>query len=345
MSKKVGILTFHDGINFGAFMQAYSLQKALMNLGLNVNIVNYKSRYHWLREYVHVLKKDFRIISNIKKILKFRSVQDRYMRKGDFSFNISNAVDQYDVVIFGSDEIWNVNNGFFGFNAAYYGHGMGKRVKRIAFAPSCGSSMLGDYKSQLVKQELLEFQALSARDLNTKKIIEELTDRDVEILPDPTFLVSHDREVVEPSTRDYVLVYSDKLPRTDIERVRNFSAKHDKKIVSVGFRHDWCDENYIDIDPFEWLGYIRSAEFVFTTMFHGTLFSLMFNRQICLLSDPYRTNKFSYIIEYFGLEDALYDEHIDIDYVAFNGQKNIFQLKGISYLKDMLNVERRITIN
>jgi hypothetical protein len=333
---KIGIITFHDGINYGAFMQAYSLHKAVTELGFDSEFINYKSRRHWLREYIHVLKKDLNIISNFMKLLKFRRLQKKHLPMSAFSFDIRKIASSYDPILFGSDEVWNVKNGFFGFNRTYFGAGISPTITRIAYAPSCGSSEPGDDKFDLVSRELCAFGALSVRDLNSLDIIYAVTKKEVALVPDPTLLVDFEEEAVAPSESDYVLVYSDKLPASEVRRIKRYADERGKKIISIGFTHNWCDESYIDIDPFEWLGFIKEADFVFTTMFHGTLFSLIFNRQMCLLVDTYRTNKFSYMLTYFQLESCIFDEEIDIDYEEFNDKKAGFRAVGLAYLRNSI---------
>jgi hypothetical protein len=334
---RVGIVTFHDGINFGAFMQAYSLHKAVTKLGFDVEFIDYKSKRHWLREYIHILKKDLRFYSNFRKILKFRRLQKQHLPMGNFSFDIKKNTVSYDLILFGSDEVWNVNNGFFGFNSAYFGAGVSPSIHRVAYAPSCGSSNAGDHKFDWVREELCAFDALSVRDLNSYDAIHTVSGKEVALVPDPTLLVDFEEEVVAPNVSDYVLVYSDKLPDSEVDRIKQFAVDREKRIVSIGFTHDWCDENHINIDPFEWMGFIKNADFVFTTMFHGTLFSLIFNRQMCLLADSYRTNKFSYMLKYFRIENCIFDQKIDIDYEQFNKRKAEFRKVGLSYLRSSIN--------
>ena len=49
--QKFGIVTYHDGFNFGAFLQVYALQRTLDKLGVLSEIINYKSPSHSYWEY------------------------------------------------------------------------------------------------------------------------------------------------------------------------------------------------------------------------------------------------------------------------------------------------------
>lgn len=335
--RKIGILTFHDGFNFGAFMQVFSLQQALQGLGHQVEIINYKSMYHWIREYIHIIKKNNTPIDNIKKILKFKTLQNNSLRMGNFSFEIKNINKSYDIVFFGSDEIWNVKNGFFGHNYIYFGKSFPKTIKKIAYAPSCGSTTIDAVELIGLKEELLNFTSIGVRDYNTYNIVKQLTGESPAIVPDPTFLIDHSQHIKFPKSKNYILVYSDKLPVMEIERIKKFAISHHKKLISVGFHQDWCDENYISIDPFEWLGYIHNADYIFTTMFHGTIFSILFNKQFSLLMDPYRTNKFGYILEYFELDKEQLNGNREINYQSINLKIKEFRKNGLLFIKNSID--------
>ena len=42
---KIGIITFHRAVNYGAVLQAYALQHALEGLGAQAEILDYRNRY------------------------------------------------------------------------------------------------------------------------------------------------------------------------------------------------------------------------------------------------------------------------------------------------------------
>lgn len=47
---KVGILTFHEGYNHGAFLQAFCMVRAVRDAGGDPVLINYKNRRLWYLE-------------------------------------------------------------------------------------------------------------------------------------------------------------------------------------------------------------------------------------------------------------------------------------------------------
>ncbi|MCK0161194.1 polysaccharide pyruvyl transferase family protein [Allomuricauda sp. F6463D] len=303
---KIGILTFHDGINFGAFLQAYSTKQKLELLGHQVEIINYKDTWFAFKELAYAFRMNGKFVKNAKKIWKFRSAH-KLMDMTKPNSDLASFEDKYDVVFFGSDEIWNINNLGFGYDLSYFGKGL-RNTKKIAYAPSFGSTKSDDEKLSLVKEYLLDFDAISVRDNNSQKIAEKLTGTKPTIVPDPTFLVDQLNWAVEPEIEEeYILVYAYVLKPEHIKAMKQFSKEKKIKLVSVGFYYSWCDENYLGISPFEWIGFFKKAKYVFTSMFHGTIYSILTRRNFTTFMDPYRLQKFSYLLDTLDIHDRIFD--------------------------------------
>ena len=122
---KIGILTTHDEINPGAYLQAYALQRVLTKMGYANEIISYKMPRYMFREYkAYLLHRNPKILVNsFRKMLKFYRVQRR-LRATDLTFSVSrvNEMD-YDLIILGSDEIWNFKNCIGVDVPLYYSYG------------------------------------------------------------------------------------------------------------------------------------------------------------------------------------------------------------------------------
>lgn len=94
---KIGILTFHDGINFGAFLQAYSTKQKLELLGHQVEIINYKDTWFAFKELAYAFRMNGKFASNAKKIWKFRSAH-KLMDMTKPNSDLASFEDKYDVV-------------------------------------------------------------------------------------------------------------------------------------------------------------------------------------------------------------------------------------------------------
>ena len=167
---KIGILTHHYINNFGAFLQAYSLQKAVEELCPDdeVYIIDYVNRKHfvinvggWFRFYRE--KENFlNWIQKIKVPFTFAKARKKYMNLTKICYDARNIEKlNLDYIIIGSDEVWNYKE-TKGNAKVKFGVGLEKE-ELVAYAPSVGQTIdmtVPDY----VKNAILMFMGVSARD-------------------------------------------------------------------------------------------------------------------------------------------------------------------------------------
>jgi len=300
---KLGILTFHDGINFGAFAQVYSLQECLKELGHDVAVLNYKSRGHWIREYMAFLrtKQPRLFINNLRKIWKFRKVQAAFLNRSRFSFSLQRLKHlALDAVIVGADEVWNFETRLIGFDPTFFVPQLAN-TPYIAYAPSFGSVGPSTRVPSELVDGLRQFNRISVRDNNSKDLIAKNLDLDVPVTLDPTFLFPTEKNAVKPNRSGYWLYYGTEINAEYQQAILKLAHQHGKALVAIGYIANWADENPVDIDPFEWMGWIASADFVITTMFHGTIYSILQKVQFATLITEYRKNKLTPMMENLSL--------------------------------------------
>lgn len=324
---RVGILTFHDGINHGAFMQAFSLYQFLRQNGYNAEIINYKNVDHLKNEFRAFLltkrPKDF--VSNISKILAFKRDQ-KVMNLGKLEVKSSRVSDSYDIIVVGSDIVWNYKWSFLGNDPIYFGRNLNCK-KLISYAPSFGNVSVNDSRPSHVISGIQSFDAISVRDANSADIVESIVGSRPQIVLDPTFLIDSIpyEKGCKKCDSDYLLVYAYLLQPEEIQSAIEFSRSKGLKIVSVGYSNKWADENIVSLGPFEWLSYIRNANFVLTSTFHGTIFSIKYERNfVTSINDSIR-NKTVGLLEEIGLINRCVESsnvdpifEIDIDYQMVN---------------------------
>ena len=171
---RIGILTYHDGLNHGAYLQAFATMRILQEAGHDIRIINYKNREHWLQEDVRPWFKYRRPVRFIDRIKKQRAFKEDHKRFAMTAFTKSPDKVQkldFDVVVVGSDVVWNYK--IFGFDALYFGKLPARRV--ISYASSFGWANLEGKHPDGVEQGLKSFDAISVRDSNTWKIVKEYT--------------------------------------------------------------------------------------------------------------------------------------------------------------------------
>lgn len=327
---KIGILTFHDGINHGGYFQAFSTYSFLKSKGYNVEIINYKNKTHWLGEYKAFLfaKNPRVLVSNVKKILAFKKDQEQ-MNLGIFTKDASKIKENYDVIIVGSDVVWNYEWDFLGKDPIYFGHGLSCK-KWISYAPSfgavdCENTVIPSY----VSQGLQKFERISVRDENSKCLVKQACGKEAKIVLDPTFLFeTNGMEMPIKVNEPFILVYAYSLRVTDITQIKAFAKKNGLKVVAVGYDQPWADFNVINLGPFEWIGYFDKATYVLTGTFHGTLFSLKYRKNFIASNNKGISNKTKTILSKLGLLDRLTEgefnfEQLYVKSIDYNQVNNI----------------------
>ncbi|MFC1710087.1 polysaccharide pyruvyl transferase family protein [Patescibacteria group bacterium] len=313
--KKVGIITYHDGINYGAYFQAHSLFRLLEEVfKLDVEFINYKSLRHRLLEnlvFYHRFYDLQYLRNNINKIYKFKKAQSKFKVSRKVISKTWFRKIKYDYVFYGSDEIWNFKNPLVGFNPIYFGSFVDS--EKVSYAPSFGSLSDSIKLSEKIVSELSTFKSISVRDKNSQQIILKNLRKKVPIVLDPTLLIGDELTPVLPKSKGYVLVYTTKIDDKILESIKMFAYKHNKQLISVGYYYSWCDRSYVDVGPSEWLGFYENADYVITSMFHGTIYAIKSKKNFVSIITEYRRNKLSSFLEEIGLKSRILTKPKDLD--------------------------------
>ena len=300
---KIGIVTIYKCYNYGSFYQAYGLFRYLQEQGHDAELIRldtlYNLKYRLRRQFTRDIPRDFfslRLLMGYTNDWRLYKIADK--QKGD-----------YDLVIIGSDEIWNINNKSFSCLPEYYGVSL-PDTKTISYASCVGRAVVEDFAE---RQDLLDgikrLDAVSARDAVTQQFLE--TVREDSIVPrviDPSFLVDW-HTIEKPCQRKgYILVYTydGYWGFTDafIEASKSFAASVNLPLICVGFRNTWCDE-YIACGPRAFLGYLHNADYVITDTFHGSAMSIQYQKQfVCMGEGKAKTDS---LLEEFGLLSRRYN--------------------------------------
>lgn len=327
---KVGIVTLYDSLNYGAYLQAYALQKFVKNMGHEVEFLNISTFYHKKIIYRSLINKRTKaLIFNFKKFRSFKQSFSK-LRVADIFYLKSKTY--YDAVIIGSDEIWNLINPTFDHLPIFFGNEINTK-NIITYAPSCGNSTLKHISNDInASKGLKKINSFSARDENTLEIIEKLTEKKPTLVLDPTLLLGdfeEDEKYIEK--KGYILVYTYGFNDKKIENAKVLAKKKNLKLVSAGFYNKWCDEN-LSGSPFEFLTLIKNADYVITDTFHGTLFSIIYKKQFGVFAKG--KIKVESILRQLNLENRILYEDKEIE-STINDQ--------INYKKvyDILEVKRR----
>lgn len=318
---KIGILTFHNAENYGAVLQAYALKRFLtLNYPHFVfEIVNYDGNkisedYRLIRGLNYFNHKSY-IRRLISFIMQFVYLPQKYsLKKIFFTFRkkilieTDNKFNDFDCIIYGSDQIWNTNltnNDMVFFGDSFAG-------KKIAYAASAGSELV---ITDQIKKLLEDFSHISCREESLSKTIQLLNiHNSVTTVCDPVFLLDKNEWLnfaAKPSDTYYVLSY--KIGENDgfesySERIGEILGKKVLYIEYLKNIKKWfISKKNVRclLSPQEFVGYFAYADFIVTTSFHGTAFSLLFNKAFFVLTFTKGFDRISNLLSRFNFTDRI----------------------------------------
>lgn len=305
--KKVGILTFHYTTNYGGVLQAYALSKLIQGMGLSCDVIDYRQPLA-LKVYIRhlFLRRDF--IASAVKVFRFSFfIRKKMSLSGKIIFRakkLSRVCEKYDAVVVGSDEVWKTSS-FRGYDSAFFLDFLGREKARVSFSASLGSTPSFSDRRADICAALGKFASISVRDTRSKNILNSECGIEAEQLLDPTLLVDcwdELRSAFKVGTHGgpYVLIYG-KLNADELGVVKAFAKHYGYRVISVGERNVGVDPNCITAGPGEWLNYVSSAKFVFTTFFHGVIFSLNFHEEVFVFRREDKSYKIDQLAEDLAL--------------------------------------------
>ena len=293
-----GILTFHRCINYGSYWQARCLAEGLRSLGCRAMLLEHRSarvdRADWrcaLQPQLPVATgREDRALFR-RKIRKFFTAFEQLPLSAPFSLDCPVMPSDLDLILVGSDEVWNLKHPWYGGCPLFFGEASSDS-RLAAYAASFGNltvPRLDDFWAE----RLAQFTHISVRDINSRRILRTALGIDPPVVLDPCLLFPDAISPARPE-RDmgtYAVVYGHSFPVWLQEAVRTWADRRKITLVSIGYRNDWVEEHWIDAGPDSFAGAIAGAEAVITNFFHGCVFSLVNEKPfVCVLSD-YRANK------------------------------------------------------
>lgn len=281
------IITVYNSENCGSFLQAYALKAALEKLGHTVYFLNRnnKDTSHALKPHIEdsikkLLQLQFEDCKNIwKRYATFTEAQKLFPTISEWD-EIYSKVDCF---VIGSDTLWNLNSKYFSKNIdIYFGKNLNSKI--ITYAVSVANTSKDKFVNNKTAIECSRrISDISVRDDATYEIVKDVFHRDCAIVCDPTLLLNKDDYNLlikdRPAFDDapILIYYFGNLPDDSIYQIKKLREETGKKIISFGQYRDWCDIN-IPFDPYLFIQCYRDCAFVITNTFHGTIFSLIYEK-------------------------------------------------------------------
>lgn len=295
--KKIGILTFFYADNYGALLQCYALSKFCEKNDYEVKVIDYHSKLMFTWKYR--LK---RRIAKSKQNKKFDLNREKF-------FQIGNIKEFYDIVIVGSDQVWNpsIING-----DVYWIEPKLCYKKLISYAASLGKNELtANEETFLENCNFNLYNWISVRETTGQRLLGK-TGIKSDVVCDPTLLFYNEPQIYSDIVKNsrleknnYIYVYS--LEKSDkVDEISRALAKHTGcKIISshpANSRMQYCDEFIENSDICDFLYLIKNATMVVTNSFHGLAFALIFRKEVFAICHTVLGSRQTDLIEMSGLK-------------------------------------------
>lgn len=320
---KVGILTYHRSHNYGALLQAIATRLVLESLGHEAYYVDYWPGYHrrmyalvnerllftWrvhrvflylLRGVLYVLKCKKRRRANMNRFIR------RYIEP--YCKPVS---DYYDVILYGSDQIWRKQREGVGYNPVYFGQNTFMCGRHITYAASMGILPGNQEDAERVRSLVSGLDRISVREESLKDFLYGIGIHDVHVCLDPVLLLSSSQwnkvfQPVDSPRGKYVLFYnllSDSFDRNDLE---DFASKRHCRLKVLHSKpiHKETQDDICTVSPEGFVDLVRNAEFIFTSSFHGLVFAITYRKPF-LASFSRNVDRAKSILCKLGLSDRL----------------------------------------
>lgn len=361
---KVGTITYHRAVNYGAVLQTYALQKILNDFNVDSEVIDYRAPYiEWI--YKPFCMRNVKNIKDFMKVVMGARIKSR-KRKCFYNFlkenikvskekytisNIQKANDVYDSFFTGSDQVFNLDCSNYDTN--YFLEFVNDFDKKNSYAASFGFDKMPDEDVEQYKKLLSTFNNISVREKQGVKIVSDAVDKQAVEVLDPTLLVSSDewmKIIKNPKIKEegYILVYAMAPSPTLISFADKLANMTGRKILFIkdsltkeGNNVLKGDIKYLkEVSPSEFIELFSKAEYVITNSFHGTAFAINFNKKFFteLLAPEWKVNsRLENILDMLDLRsrqivnlDVTTDE---VDYEKVNnilGEKRKVSLEYIS---------------
>ncbi len=353
--KRIGIITIHSDLNYGAALQAYALNQFLRNKGYDSQIINYIKIPNHPREYPFPKNIAYKLM-NIPRFCRYRhflksSVTSKKWHSVEELMNGFN--EPFDVLISGSDQVWNPTCGGLidKLNPVYYlAFADSKRYKKVAYASSIGSYRFNEKEQVFVKKWLNDYDYLSTRETAGSRHLKDILGKEVKVVLDPTLLLNHEQwlEASVPVSikSNYVLVYYIDEIAECVEYARKIADRHGLNVVMMSNsfnRFPGVDKNVPFCGPAQFLWLFDHAEYIVTNSFHGTAFAVNFNKSFISVIKRNSPERAQTLLQNVGLSERLLSnisqiENLpeNIDWHSVNAKLDALRRDSSKYLIDAI---------
>lgn len=291
---KIGLITIVNGMSFGNRLQNYATQCVFEKLGYEIETINnrFEKGTPFKCKVLHTAARIMKLlkINETRRVLwerayRFYRWDKKYIKYSKAHCDASNPrsfkkIKKYNYYVVGSDQIWNP---LYAANRGFELLSFAEPSKRVALSTSIGTEKLPPDLTDLYMSELGQFKAISVREEKAAELVSHLTGKTVEVLIDPTLVLTRDDwadfekrpQLLLP--QEYVLKFFLTAPDEDAtEMMTAFAKEKHLPIIELGVGLP----GYEKIGPNEFIYLISHAKMIFTDSFHCTVFSMIFSKNV-----------------------------------------------------------------
>lgn len=356
---KIGIVTITQSMNYGQRLQNYAVENVLKSIGADAETVLLDETFLLSKKERAILKINYALKRGNWKTglrpLKFDSFNKKYLTFSKEKYPSGNF-ENYDYIICGSDQIWNLTVKVIADNNDFYFANFVPPQKRIAYSASIGTDMIGDENLKTIADYANQMKAVSVRELSSAKKLESNGVKNVYTTIDPVLMISADKWekiITQPkyvkSGEKFILTYflGNMSDETSV-LVEKISKFFNWRIIKLqGDLYEESDDyRMFSTDPAEFVWLIKNSEIVLTDSFHGCAFASIFRKPFRWYSRNGGTNMNCRIENFFNMfsisEWAIGNTEEDLnnilkcDYSAYEKIIKTEQKKALDYLENAI---------
>ena len=363
---KVGVLTYNFALNYGSLLQSYAMQVTLEKLGYDAYIVdldelnkeNKLSARAKMRKILVDTSSRFGFIPVIRdrnnKVMKFQTFRKKFhfTNKCDDIDGLQAIANKFDALIVGSDQVWNPRLQDFTYLFMLPVSG----VRKIGYSISIGKAK--EEELSRFKNEIRDFDYISVREAGIKDAVERLYGKDVCVTLDPTLLLDKavwmkqaeksDVKLKKPYLLCFLFGKNREFNKGKYEFVKHIAKKKKLDIIYLNHgytRYSFGKNAYCDCGIEDFLKLFNNADMIITDSFHGTVFSIIFEREFYSIVDGTSSDRRKQdLLSAVGIDTRIVDiskknmliDEKSIDYALINKRLELMKEESIDFLKDRI---------
>ena len=313
--KKVGILTFHDEPNYGAFLQTYGLYKFVSKQGYDVEIIDLRLKDTFKFNFL------VKLVFPILNLLIWKSARNKYLKLSKTTYknidDIHKNPPEYDIYLLGSDQVWNKDI-TKDFKYLYFFDFIKSKKSKISYASSFGMKNweFNEQESHHIKSLLNDFSSVNVRESSAKKLLKENCNLESNIVVDPVLLLNDFSDITDnhKQLKNRMVCFKFTKNNGFYTFLNKLKQNTNLDILVLNKTTSVEGVKTIPIPSIKkWLKSIAEAEYVLTDSYHGLLFSLIFKKKFIVLPANIKNfDRLKDLLTLLNLEGRIFYDYEDV---------------------------------